>query len=108
MPVKVYSESDGITASGRAVEGGYQETDITFLGILTNASQNEIDQWKQNGHPITHKVTQYGAMGKAKPTDYLVLNDREFYVQGVKNPGNLNVTMLYYVEERYDLRKGLK
>ena len=70
------------------------------------ANQKEKEEWKQNDHSITHKIIEYSAQAKAKATDYLVMADgREFYVQGVKNPGNLNVTMIYYVEERFDVRK---
>lgn len=106
MNMEVYEESGGLTASGRAVEGGYKPAGKTFLGLVTNASQKEIDQWKQNGHPITHKITQYGAENPAKATDYIsAANGVDYYVQGRKNPGELNVTMIYYVEERLDLKK---
>lgn len=102
----VYKQGDSVTATGRAVAGNIEKTNIFFLGVLTNASQKEIDQWKQNGHPITHKITEFSAQKKAGATDYLVKEDgREFYVQGTKNPGDLNVTMIYYVEERFDLKK---
>ena len=61
--------------------------------------------WRQNQHPITHTVVQYGATVKAKATDYLVFPDgRKFYVQGVDNAGSLNVSMIYYVEERFDIK----
>ena len=74
--------------------------------MLVNASQKEKEEWKQNKHPITHKIIEYSAMAKAKATDYLVMDDgRQFYVQGTKNPANLNVTITYYVEERLDVRK---
>lgn len=74
--------------------------------MLINASQREIDQWKQNGHPISHKIVEYSAEEKAKPTDYLVnSDDREFYIQGVKNPADMNISCIYYVEERLDVNK---
>lgn len=102
----VWKATHGVTETGRAQSGNPEPTDVQFYGILTSASQKEVDQWKQNGHPITHKIIEYSAMEKAEATDYLVLDDaREFYVQGVKNPGNLNVTMIYYVEERNDIKK---
>lgn len=103
-----YSREGEVTASGRAVDGKYEKTDISFFGILTNASQKEIDQWKQNGHPITHKITQYGGAIAAKATDYLRNEEMgDFYVQGMRNPGKLDVTNIYYVEERFDIKKEL-
>ena len=103
----VCHEKSGVTDSGRAITGGtIEKTDVAFYGMLMNASQKEIDQWKQKGHPISHKIIEYSAMQKAKATDYLVAPDgRQFYVQGVKNPADLNVTMVYYVEERLDVKK---
>ena len=112
-PFTVYKRSEGtITTTGRVKEEPPEEieqTDIIFLGALVAASQKEVDQWKQNGHPITHKIIEYGAQIKAKPCDYLINDDdnRQFYIQGTKNPGDLNVTMIYYVEERFDIKKKI-
>lgn len=94
-----------VNNSGKVQSLGLEKTDTSFLGMLVNANQTEKEEWKQNGHPISHKIIEYSAMKKAKATDFLVMDDREFYVQGVKNPANLNVTMIYYVEERFDLKK---
>lgn len=107
MPYSVWTETNSITSTGRAKTGTLQNTGKEFYGILVNANQKEIDQWKQNGHPITHKIIEYSAMQKAGATDYVVNehDNRQFYVQGTKNPGNLNITMIYYVEERYDIKK---
>lgn len=107
MSYSIWNETNTVTATGRAQTGTLTNTGKQFFGILVAASQKEVDQWKQNGHPITHKIIEYSAMQKAEATDYIV-NDhdnRQFYVQGVKNPGNLNVTMIYYVEERFDIKK---
>lgn len=87
------------------MQGKPEKTGKEILGMLVNASQKEIDQWKQKGHPISHKIIEYSAMKKAKATDYLKGNGAEYRVQGVKNPGNLNVTMIYYVEERLDIKR---
>lgn len=105
MPLEVWNENNGISASGRAMTGKPEKTDKKILGMIVNASQKEIDQWKQNGHPITHKVIEYSAEQKAMATDFLVGNGAEYCVKGVKNPGNLNVTMIYYVEERLDIKR---
>ena len=101
----VWKVAGQLTDTGRAQAGVPTETENKFFGILMAASQKEQDQWKQNGHPITHKIIEYSAEQKAEATDYLLGADKEFYVQGVKNPANLNVTMIYYVEERFDIKK---
>ena len=102
---EIYIKRHGKTASGRVTEVGYQPAEQAFLGIAAEASQREKEEWRQNQHPITHTVVQYGATVKAKATDYLVFPDgRKFYVQGVDNAGSLNVSMIYYVEERFDIK----
>lgn len=106
QPFTIWEAKGNVTAKGRPVTS-YQQAERQILGILTEASEEEKEQHKQNGHPITHKITQSTAMEKAKTGSYLVLEDgRQFYVQGTKNPGNLNLTMLYYVEERRDIQIG--
>ena len=106
FPFYVHRKIGGLSSSGKPKAASLQKTDIEFLGALLAANQKEKEEWKQNDHSITHKIIEYSAQAKAKATDYLVMADgREFYVQGVKNPGNLNVTMIYYVEERFDVRK---
>lgn len=96
----------GFTPSGRPKKDKPEETYTEFNGALVEASQKEIDQWKQNGHPISHKIIEYSAQEKVQPGEYLIMDDgRQFYVQGHKNPGALNLTMIYYVEERFDVKK---
>ena len=104
---KVYKQEAGMTESGRATKNAtIKPTDISFWGQLTKASQKEIEQWKQNGHPITHAIIEFSAEKKAQATNYLETDDgRQFYVQGSRNPGDLNVTIIYYVEERFDVKK---
>lgn len=105
MPFAIWEQAAGVTKTGRATYERPVKTDKWFYGILTNASEQEVEQNSQKGHPITHKITEYSAMVKAKETDILVLPDgRQFYIQTLKKPGNLNITMLYYVEERYDIK----
>ena len=96
-----------LTSSGKPIKGGYEDIG-TIIGILATASQKEIEQWKQNGHPITHKIVQQGIKNAAIATNYLVLSeigkkDRYFYVQGDNNLGELIHLMRYFVEESSDL-----
>lgn len=103
--VEIYAKTSGATSTGRVVTDAYAPTGQSFFGIAAEASPREKEEWKQNQHPITHTVVQYGAMVKAKATDYLVFSDgRKFYVQGADNAGSLNVSMIYYVEERFDIK----
>ena len=100
----VYEQTTSTSKSGRAVTGSYNKTRKKLFGMLTNASQREVEQWKQNGHPVTHKIVQYSAHPRANATDYLKLdNGRYVYVSGVKNHADMNICITYYVEERADL-----
>lgn len=105
QPLTIHEKAGYVSETGRPATSGYKATKKTLYGMITNASQKVVDQWKQKGHPVTHKIVQYGAMVKAKPTDFLVSHDgRKFCVQGLKNHGDLNVSVSYYVEERADLK----
>ena len=74
-------------------------------GALSSASQREIDQWKQQNHPITHKVVSSGQT-VAQAEDVLSLDDvaahtsRRFYIQGKRDPGELGIRQVLYCEER--------
>ena len=99
-----------VNSKGRVKKGKYEDVG-TIIGILATATQKEIEQWKQNGHPITHKVVQRGVNIQAVAGNYLILSnpngkDRYFYIQGRNNPGELNHMMRYFVEERQDLKDG--
>ena len=76
-----------------------------LFGMITQAKQKDIEQWKQNGHPITHTIVQRGTVNQAKATDILELagTDRRFLVQGIRDPGDLGLFTVYHVEERFDL-----
>lgn len=106
----VKKKAKSLTASGKPISGEY--TDVGhIIGILATATQDEREKWKQEGHPVTHKIVQKGVQKAAIATNYLVLSeegkkDRYFYVQGTSNPGELNHMMRYYVEERKDLKDG--
>lgn len=102
---EILTKGGNVTSSGRSWSSGYQPTGIMLFGMLVDANQHEKDQWKQNGHPISHKVIQFGAMPMAKATDYLQLEDgRKFYIQGRNNHADMNVAISYFVEERDDLK----
>lgn len=101
----VLRRKSGTTPKGRAYTGKLMP-DGEIIGIISQASQKEIEQWKQSGHPISHTIVQQGTEGQAKPTDVLELDgtDRRFLVQGVTDPGELGHFTVYSVEERLDLK----
>jgi hypothetical protein len=106
----VKKKKKGLTSSGKPISCGYEDIGH-IIGILATANQKEVEHWKQQGHPITHKIVQQGIKNAAVATNYLVLSetgkkDRYFYVQGTGNPGELNHMMRYFVEERQDLKNG--
>lgn len=104
-PFNILLQKGGTSASGRPTKAGLEPAG-QIDGIISQASQDEKEQWKQSGHPITHTIVQRGAKDRAKATDVLELPDgRRFLVQGVQDPGELGHFTVYKVEEREDLRK---
>lgn len=105
---KSLTRNGNITGTGRPQTGALTETG-QVLGIISQASQRDQDQWKQNGHPITHTIVQRAAKHQASATDILLLTgrdgkERRFLVQGKIDPGELGHFTVYYVEEREDLQ----
>lgn len=68
---------------------------------IVDANPVEQERWRQLQHPITHTIIQKGTP-KAEPEDRLILGDRIFFIQGVDEPGELDLWTIYYVEERFD------
>ena len=90
---------DKVDSKGRHTSS-YEEG-IEFWAILTSETTNEKEQNNQLSHPISHTITHRGNP-VANECDMLVLGDRKFYIQGVENPGTLNLWTIYNVEERFD------
>lgn len=96
----------GTTPNGRPCTSELKPVG-TILGIISQATPTEIEQWKQLGHPITHTIVQRGKKDRAQASDVLVLDDgkRRFLVQGKPHdPGELGHYLVYHVEEREDLQ----
>lgn len=111
-PYTVLRRKGSLTNKGRPVTGKL-EPDGEIWGIISQASQNEREIWKQKGHPITHTVIQRGTRGAAGANDVLELvkeqDDgskivRRFLIQGTRDPGELGHFTVYAVEERLDLQ----
>ena len=103
---EVFTPSTGLTDAGRPKAGGW-ESKGKVIAALTQASPAEIEQAKQAGHPITHRVVQAIVNFSAAPKDRLILGEdkekRVFLIQNLRNPGSLNHCIVYYCEERADL-----
>lgn len=104
-PFSVIRQKGGTTATGRP-KATELSLDGEFYGIISQASQKEIEQWKQNGHPISHTIVQRGTKDRAKASETLELKGtkRRFKIKGVVDPGELGHYTIYYVEEREDLQ----
>lgn len=101
----VLQKKGGKTATGRPMAQSLTPCGVIY-GIISQASQKEIEQWKQNGHPITHTILQRGTENRGKADDVLELNGtkRRFSVKGTHDPAELGHFTVYYVEERADLQ----
>ena len=106
-PFTVLRRIGGTTAAGRPTTVRLEKQG-EFYGIISRASQREMELAKQNGHPVTHRIVQRG-IGNIRPTDVLELETpqgtvRRFLVQTVHNPAELGHFTSYLAEERGDLQ----
>jgi hypothetical protein len=99
-----------INSRGRQVRKYDNQEQITLRGALAEASEIDIERYKQLQHKVTHTIVQKGKP-IADREDVLILELPEgkvqkFYVHDVENPGNLQSGIgsftLYQVEERRD------
>ena len=113
-PFTVLRREGAQTATGRPYTGDLVEVG-QFLGIISQASPREQEQWKQLGTPITHTIVQRGTKDRAQGNDVLQLTisnpcqgtqtTRRFLVKGdPQDPGELGHFLVYKVEERKDLQ----
>lgn len=109
----IFRKEGGVTETGRPCAEMYRECG-SFLGIISEASPQEIEQAKQAGHPITHTIVQRGTKDRARALDVLKLiippadscpsKPRCFIVQvEPKDPGELGHFLIYRVQERQDM-----
>jgi len=98
----VEQSQTAVLSNGRPVVGYNTDDHIILKGCLAQAAANEVAQYDQIGHRITHTIVQNGRR-VAKEDDRLHLGDRTFLVKGIDEAGNLGICTIYYVEERNDL-----
>ena len=57
----------------------------TLIAALAQAKPEEIERWKQQGHPITHKIIQQEPPSfEIKPNDEFERGERRFILQSNK------------------------
>ncbi len=108
-PFTVYRRVGGTSKSGRPQTKRLERVS-EFFGIVSRADPKEVEQWKQQGHPITHTIIQRGKDERVKATDILELDlpgeePRRFLVKGKpRDAGEIGHFTVWKVEEREDLR----
>ena len=113
-PFTTLRRTGATTPTGRPYTGSFEEIG-SFLGIISQATPREQEQFKQLGTPITHTIVQRGTTNRAKGDDVLELSvdrygqplekPRRFLVKGdPHDPGELGHFLVYHVEERKDLQ----
>lgn len=90
-----------VTERGRIRQRGDQIVEH-ICAVLAQADPKQKEQWKQQGHPISHVIVQELRGVTAQTGDILLYRNQKFEVQGCQNPGELNHYMLYYCMERLD------
>ncbi len=109
----VLRRAGGVTDNGRPETGAFTPSgEIT--GLIMLASRGEIEQWesreqwKQERHPVTHKIIQNGTQNRLSPSDVIESvsegKTRRFIVKGAHDPAELGHFIIYFVEEREDLQ----
>lgn len=108
--LQVWSREGDVSKTGRPHTAKLTEKG-TFYGIITQCTPKQIEQFKQNGHPVSHTIVQRGTKNSAKPTDVLEVkpkveggSSRYFFVETVHDPVEIGHFMVYHVLERSDLQ----
>lgn len=99
-PFSVEREKDDTGAHGRRASG-YEDRGESLAGVLAEAKPEEIERFRQLGHPVSHTIVQRGRK-IAGVGDRLLRAGSYYYVQGVDDPGGLGLWTIYYAEERRD------
>jgi len=92
------------TENARKLTGDYKKVG-TIRAILAAAKPIEKEQWRQIGHPITHKIImQYKPSFDILPGDIFERERRRFYNQAIPyDVGDLAHWTIFYCDERTDI-----
>ena len=96
----IETKGSGVDARGRPTTTGWTNAG-TLKATLAEADPRVQERWKQIQRPVSHTIVAKGAP-QAEEGDRLVLNGRNFYIQGTENPGDMDDYTLYQCEERKD------
>lgn len=96
----IYRKQAQTDDKGRTTYHKVGEAVGMFYGAIASASQREITQWQQNGHPITHKIVIDGYYQAVQPTDIVLYDNRRFYVQSVKHNGMMSLFTVLFCREQ--------
>lgn len=92
-----------VTSTGRVANSHSGDGTKTLKGCLAEASDEDRTNHNQKDHVITHTIVQAGSP-KAKRTDKLVLGERVFCIVDIDDTGSLDISTIYYAEERRDAK----
>ncbi len=93
------------TNRAQVVVAGYDDQG-SVRAILAQAKPEEIERWKQLGHPITHKIImQRRPTFEIRAGDIFERAGQRFYVQAQPHDvGDLGHWTIFYCDERSDVR----
>jgi len=93
------------TANGREGITNQHETIGTIRAILAQAKPEEVQRWRQLGHPITHKIImQHKPSFDIRPGDIFERAGRRFYHQMTPyDIGDIGRWTIFYCSERADI-----
>jgi hypothetical protein len=99
------------TDSGRVTANGETEALGTVRAVLAAAKPEEIERWRQLGHPVTHKIImRYTPPFDIRPGDIFEMTAlpgrtaRRFYNQAIPyNVGDIGHWTIFYCDERTDV-----
>lgn len=87
---------------GRIAES-WVATGTTIQAIVGSATPQQIEQYGELGHPVTHSLTQRGpAYAGAKPGDRLTLGGLHYYIRAIEDPAQQGRWTVYFCRELRD------
>lgn len=95
----IYRKSSRTDEKGKVTYSVEEQLIGTVSGSLVKVGQSEAERWKQQGHPITHKIVVRGTT-KAKAEDVLVFDGARYYVHAKENRAQLGQFFSLYCEYR--------
>ncbi len=92
-----------VTETGRVIHKLDDNNPIIIRGCLAEANDEIRKAHNRSEHIVTHTIVQAGKP-KAKRTDRLICGNRAFYIVDIDDVGALEMSTIYYAEERKDVK----